>query len=177
MDECSYHETCKFYEDQCNAEYYETCPLNADSVEDYCHECGTTTRKGSTLCAKCGQIIELRKEVESLKKLLEIQSPALPTEQEIRERFKYIIDGKGLLIPRIIVEFAIDDLFKGNQESPAPPTEPGSYRLAIKVDVYDNSKSDIHQQGLWVCFPGGRLKVHIDNIGDGQWFGPIKAPK
>ena len=43
--------------------------------EDYCYDCGMATRKGSTQCAKCGQIIKLREEVEALKELLKAQPP------------------------------------------------------------------------------------------------------
>ena len=33
-------------------------------------------------------------------------------EKKVRDRFKHIIDGDGLVIPRIAVKIAIDDIFK-----------------------------------------------------------------
>ena len=35
----------------------------------------------------------------------------LQLEDEIRERFKYIIGGNGCVVPRIAVKIALDDIF------------------------------------------------------------------
>jgi len=35
-------------------------------------------------------------------------------EDEVRERFKAIINGKGIMVPRVAVMLAIDDIFPPN---------------------------------------------------------------
>ena len=116
-------------------------------------------------------------------------------EQMIRKRFQHIINGEGLLIPRIAVKKAVDDLCKAQPPTSEPPSELGwisvKDRMPQMIKTKDGHQYSTSQNVLWWDKAEGVFisclnsdgSIHIDpgfNINPSHWMplpqGPIKEP-
>ena len=68
---------------------------------------------GGLLCGRCIMV--------ALENILEHDCFLLVKEGEIKKRFHHIIHGAGLVVPRQIVGYALDDIFR--KDAPQPDVE------------------------------------------------------